>query len=99
MIEDRRGRVVGIEVKASATVPQDFRGLRQLQEGSPRSFCARAGAARPSPCDAVRRKIASCAAVDSVVNVELHKMRTGTWVARWSKCPQIENEPSLHWSR
>jgi predicted AAA+ superfamily ATPase len=34
VIEDRRGRVVGIEVKASATVrPQDFRGLRQLQEG------------------------------------------------------------------
>ncbi|WP_419694801.1 DUF4143 domain-containing protein [Mesorhizobium muleiense] len=32
VIEDRRG-VVGIEVKASATAPQDFRGLRQLQEG------------------------------------------------------------------
>lgn len=33
VIEDRRGRVIGIEVKASATVrPQDFRGLRQLQE-------------------------------------------------------------------
>lgn len=33
VIEDRRGRVVGIEVKASATVrPKDFRGLRQLQE-------------------------------------------------------------------
>ena len=33
VIEDRRGRVVGIEVKASATVrPQDFRGLRQLKE-------------------------------------------------------------------
>lgn len=33
VIEDRRGRVVGIEVKASATVrPQDLRGLRQLQE-------------------------------------------------------------------
>ena len=33
VIEDRRGRVVGIEVKASATVrAQDFRGLRQLQE-------------------------------------------------------------------
>lgn len=33
VIEDRRGRIVGIEVKASATVrPQDFRGLRQLQE-------------------------------------------------------------------
>ena len=32
VIEDRRGRVVGIEVKASATVrPQDLRGLRQLQ--------------------------------------------------------------------
>lgn len=33
VIEDRRGRVIGIEVKASATVrAQDFRGLRQLQE-------------------------------------------------------------------
>lgn len=33
VIEDRRGRVIGIEVKASATVrSQDFRGLRQLQE-------------------------------------------------------------------
>lgn len=33
VIEDRHGRVIGIEVKASATVrPQDFRGLRQLQE-------------------------------------------------------------------
>ena len=33
VIEDRRGRVIGIEVKASATVrPHDFRGLRQLQE-------------------------------------------------------------------
>lgn len=30
---DRHGRVIGIEVKASATVrPQDLRGLRQLQE-------------------------------------------------------------------
>lgn len=33
VIEDRRGRIVGIEVKASATVKtEDFRGLRQLQE-------------------------------------------------------------------
>lgn len=33
VIEDRRGRIVGIEVKASATVrPQDFRGLHQLQD-------------------------------------------------------------------
>jgi uncharacterized protein len=32
VIEDRRGRVVGIEVKARATVtPSDFRGLRRLQ--------------------------------------------------------------------
>ena len=32
VIEDRQGRVVGIEVKASATVrPNDLRGLRQLQ--------------------------------------------------------------------
>lgn len=35
VIEDRRGRIIGIEVKASATVrPQDFRGLRQLQEAT-----------------------------------------------------------------
>ncbi|CAH2409151.1 hypothetical protein MES5069_760047 [Mesorhizobium escarrei] len=40
VIEDRRGRVVGIEVKASATVPQDFRGLRQLQEGVRDRLCA-----------------------------------------------------------
>ncbi|MCB8829770.1 DUF4143 domain-containing protein, partial [Escherichia coli] len=33
VIEDRRGRVIGIEVKAAATVRQhDLRGLRQLQE-------------------------------------------------------------------
>ena len=33
VLEDRRGRVIGIEVKASATVrAQDLRGLRQLQE-------------------------------------------------------------------
>lgn len=33
IIEDRRGRIVGIEVKASATVKSDdFRGLRQLQD-------------------------------------------------------------------
>lgn len=33
VIEDRRGRIIGIEVKASATVKaDDFRGLRQLQD-------------------------------------------------------------------
>ncbi len=33
VIEDRRGRVVGIEVKASATVsPRDFGGLRRLSD-------------------------------------------------------------------
>jgi len=32
VVEDRRGRVVGIEVKASSTVKaEDFKGLRQLQ--------------------------------------------------------------------
>lgn len=32
VIEDRRGRVIGIEVNASATVKtDDFRGLRHLQ--------------------------------------------------------------------
>lgn len=35
VIEDRRGRIVGVEVKSSATVrSQDFRGLRQLQEAT-----------------------------------------------------------------
>ncbi|MGN8021195.1 ATP-binding protein [Phyllobacterium sp. 22229] len=35
VIEDRRGRVIGIEVKAAATVrQQDLRGLRQLQEAA-----------------------------------------------------------------
>jgi predicted AAA+ superfamily ATPase len=39
VIEDRRGRIVGIEVKASATVrPQDFRGLRQLQDAVGEQF-------------------------------------------------------------
>jgi predicted AAA+ superfamily ATPase len=33
VIEDRRGRIVGLEVKASATVKSDdFRGLRQLEQ-------------------------------------------------------------------
>lgn len=33
VLEDRRGRIIGIEVKASATVKSsDFKGLRQLQE-------------------------------------------------------------------
>lgn len=33
VIEDRRGRIIGIEIKASATVrSDDFRGLRQLQQ-------------------------------------------------------------------
>jgi len=33
VLEDRRGRIVGLEVKASATVrAQDFAGLRRLQD-------------------------------------------------------------------
>ena len=33
VLEDRRGRVIGIEAKASATVrTHDLRGLRKLQE-------------------------------------------------------------------
>lgn len=33
ILEDRRGRVIGVEVKAAATVTQnDFRGLKKLQE-------------------------------------------------------------------
>jgi predicted AAA+ superfamily ATPase len=39
VLEDRRGRVIGIEVKASATVrPQDLRGLRQLQAAAGDKF-------------------------------------------------------------
>jgi uncharacterized protein len=39
IIEDRRGRIVGIEVKASATVRgQDFRGLRQLEAAAGDKF-------------------------------------------------------------
>lgn len=39
VIEDRRGRVIGIEVKASATVrPNDLRGLRQLQAATGDNF-------------------------------------------------------------
>ena len=39
VIEDRRGRVVGIEVKASATIrSQDFNGLRQLREATGERF-------------------------------------------------------------
>lgn len=39
VIEDRRGRVVGVEVKASATVTaDDFKGLRLLQETAGANF-------------------------------------------------------------
>lgn len=39
VIEDRQGRVIGIEVKASATVrPSDLRGLRQLQAATGNKF-------------------------------------------------------------
>ncbi len=39
VIEDRRGRIIGIEVKASATVRQsDVRGLRQLREATKERF-------------------------------------------------------------
>lgn len=39
VIEDRRGRVVGVEVKASATVgPSDFRGLNRLAEAAGDQF-------------------------------------------------------------
>jgi predicted AAA+ superfamily ATPase len=41
VMEDRRGGVVGIEVKASATVTaNDFRGLRRLAEDTGRQFAA-----------------------------------------------------------
>lgn len=39
VLEDRLGRLTGIEVKASGTVNGgDFKGLRHLQDGAPRSF-------------------------------------------------------------
>ena len=39
VIEDRRGRIIGIEVKASATVrAQDLRGLRQLRDAAGAKF-------------------------------------------------------------
>jgi uncharacterized protein len=39
VIEDRRGRIVGIEVKASATVrPSDFKGLKRLQQAAGEKF-------------------------------------------------------------
>jgi uncharacterized protein len=39
VLEDRRGRIVGIEVKASATVrSKDFRGLRQLEAAAGDKF-------------------------------------------------------------
>lgn len=39
VLEDRRGRIIGIEVKASATVKSDdFKGLRQLQNAVGDSF-------------------------------------------------------------
>jgi uncharacterized protein len=39
VLEDRRGRIVGIEVKASATVrSHDFRGLRQLEAAAGDKF-------------------------------------------------------------
>nr|WP_309547479.1 DUF4143 domain-containing protein [Rhizobium rhizogenes] len=39
VIEDRRGRIVGIEVKASATVrPSEIKGLRQLKAATANRF-------------------------------------------------------------
>lgn len=39
VIEDRRGRIIGLEVKASATVrAQDFSGLRRLQDAAGSKF-------------------------------------------------------------
>lgn len=40
VIEDRRGPVVGIEVKASATVPQDFRDCGSCRKESAIVLCA-----------------------------------------------------------
>ncbi|HEY5796773.1 MAG TPA: DUF4143 domain-containing protein, partial [Bosea sp. (in: a-proteobacteria)] len=39
VLEDRRGRIVGIEVKAAATLrPKDFSGLKKLQEAAGDKF-------------------------------------------------------------
>jgi hypothetical protein len=39
VLEDRQGRITGLEVKASATVSrQDFRGLLHLKETEPTAF-------------------------------------------------------------
>ncbi len=39
VLEDRQGRIIGIEVKASATVrASDLRGLRQLQAATGDKF-------------------------------------------------------------
>ena len=39
MLEDRAGRIVGIEVKSCATVnADDFRGLRMLRETAGKKF-------------------------------------------------------------
>lgn len=39
LLEDRRGRLTGIEVKATATVDRnDFKGLRHLQDTEPKRF-------------------------------------------------------------
>jgi len=39
VLENRRGEIVGIEVKASATVsPKDFSGMRKLEEASGKKF-------------------------------------------------------------
>jgi predicted AAA+ superfamily ATPase len=39
LLEDRRGRIVGVEIKAAGTVSaQDFRGLRFLADATGRRF-------------------------------------------------------------
>lgn len=39
LLEDRHGRLTGIEIKAAATVDgKDFKGLRHLQETEPERF-------------------------------------------------------------
>jgi predicted AAA+ superfamily ATPase len=39
VLEDRRGRIVGLEVKSSATVhSDDFKGLRAMEEAAGKKF-------------------------------------------------------------
>lgn len=68
VLEDRRGRVAGIEVKAAATViSNDFRGLRRLAEAVGERFCDGPGALRPRSPRTLGRVTAGPSVVEFVV--------------------------------